>query len=202
MKLKPKSCGSDGVWSKLLTQTIDQIAYPVTHIINFSLESGTFPNELKRTKVIPIYKSEDPFILNNYRSISLLSSFSKLPESIIYNKIMKCLTTNDILFKHQYGFRQKHSTIDPVIHLLNHFAEANNAIPSKYTLATFSDLSKAFDTISHKILLHKLNTYGIRQVANKWIESYLHNRSQHVEINSHEFPKAAHKVWCATWFYI
>jgi hypothetical protein len=189
-KLKPKtSSGSDGVSSKLLIKTIEQIVNPITHIINLSLQTGTFPNELKCAKVIPIYKSGDPCILNNYRPISLLSSFSKLLERIVYNKIMTFLTTNDILYKHQYGFRPKHSTIHPVIHLLNHCAAANNAIPSKYTLATYCDLSKAFDTISHQILLHKLNIYGIRGVANKWIESYLHNRSQYVEINSHESPK-------------
>ena len=168
MKLKTKtSFGSEGVSSKLLIQTIDQIVYPITHSINFSLETCTFPNELKRAKVIPIYKSGDPYILNNYRPISLLSSFFKLLERIVYNKIMKFLITNDILFKHQYGFRPKYSTIHPVIHLLNHCAETNNAIPSKYILATFCDLSKDFDTISHRMLLHKLSTYGIRGVANK-----------------------------------
>jgi len=102
---------------------------------------------------------------------------------------MKLLTTNDILFKQQYGFRPKHSTIHPVIHLLNQCAEANNAIPSNYTLALFCDLIKAFDTFSHKALLHKLNTYWDTRGRNKWIESYLHNRSQYMEINSHESPK-------------
>jgi len=189
-KLKPKtSSGSDGISSKVLIKTIDQIVNPITHIINLSLQTGIFPNEMKCAKVIPIYKSGDPCILNNYRPISLLSSFSKLFERIMYNKIMQFLTSNDILYKHQYGFRPKHSTIHPIIHLLNHCAEANNTIPSKYTLATYCDLSKAFDTISHKILLHKLDIYGIRGVANKWIESYLHNRSQFVEINSHKSPK-------------
>ena len=83
-KLKPKtSSGSDGISSKLLIKTIYEIVNPITHIINLSLQTGIFPNELKCAKVIPIHKSGDPCILNNYRPISLLSSFSKLLERIM-----------------------------------------------------------------------------------------------------------------------
>jgi hypothetical protein len=164
--------------------TIDIITVPFTHIANLTFQTGIFPNDLKRAKVIPIYKAADPCLLNNYRPISLLSSYSKILERLMFNKIMNFLNTNNILYQHQYGFRTKHSTIHPVIHLLNHCAEASNANPSKLTLATFCDLSKAFDTISSKILLHKLNVYGIRGLANKWIESYLSNRTQFVEIES------------------
>ena len=98
---------------------------------------------------------------------------------------MKFLDANNILYKHQYGFRAKHSTIHPVLHLLNHCAEASNTTPSQLTLATFCDLSKAFDTISPDILWSKLSTYGIRGVPNKWIESYLTNRIQYVDFDSH-----------------
>jgi hypothetical protein len=185
-KFKPKtSFGADGVSTKLLTKTIDIIVDPITHIVNLTLESGIFPTDLKCAKVVPIHKSGDPCLLNNYRPISLLSSFSKIFERIMYNKIMNFLDANDILYRQQYGFRAKHSTIHPVLHLLNHCAEAINATPSQLTLATFCDLSKAFDTISHDILLHKLNVFGIRGVANKWIESYLANKSQYVNIDSH-----------------
>ena len=185
-KFKPKtSYGADGISTKLLSKTIDIIVDPITHIVNLTLKTGIFPTDLKCAKVIPIHKSGDQCSLNNYRPISLLSSFSKIFERIMYNKIMNFLDENDILYRHQYGFRAKHSTIHPVLHLLNHCAEANNKTPSQMTLATFCDLSKAFDTISHNILLHKLNIFGIRGVANKWIESYLTNRSQFVYIDSH-----------------
>ena len=99
---------------------------------------------------------------------------------------MAFLDSNNILFKHQYGFRAKHSTIHPIIHLLNDCAEANNNNPKKFTMSIFCDLSKAFDVISHKILLKKLIFYGLRGVVNDWFSSYLTNRTQYVEINNNK----------------
>jgi len=185
--IKPKtSSGQDEISPKLLICTISETVIPITHIINRSMETGIFPDALKCAKVIPIYKASDPSIMNNYRPVSLLPSFSKILERVMYNKLMNFLNFNNLLYRHQYGFRASHSTIHPLIHLLNHCAEANNQNPSKYTLAVFCDLSKAFDTISHKILLHKLNRYGIRGIANKWVESYLLNRSQYVQIQNNK----------------
>ena len=93
------------------------------------------------------------------------------------------MKTNNILYKHQYGFRSNHSTIHPIIHLLNHCAEAASKSSPEYTLAVLCDLSKAFDVINHKILLNKLHRYGIRGTAYNWFRSYLSNRRQFVEID-------------------
>ena len=184
-KLKTKSSsGHDEISTKLLKDSINYVAEPITHIINRSLATGLVPEKIKEAKVIPIFKSADPSQLKNYRPISLLPAFSKLFEKIMYNKLMSFLNTNNILSNIQYGFRPKHSTIHPIIHLLNHCAERNNKIISEYTLATLCDLSKAFDVISHKILLQKLNNYGIRGIANKWFENYLSQRTQYVEFDN------------------
>ena len=104
----------------------------------------------------------------------------------MYKKIISYLNSNNILFKHQYGFRTKHSTLHPIIHLLNHCAESSNKSDPEFTLAIFCDLSKAFDVISHDILHKNLNTYGIRGIANQWFKSYLTQRTQFVEIDKNK----------------
>ena len=126
-KLKSKnSSGHDEISTKLLKESIHQISIPLTHIINQSFLTGIVPQQMKIEKVVPIFKTSDPTLLTNYRPISLLTTFSKLIERLMYNKVMNFLTENNILYKHQYGFRPKHSTIHPIIHLLNHIAESNN----------------------------------------------------------------------------
>jgi hypothetical protein len=184
-KLQPKlSSVHDEISPKLLKETLSEIIIPITHIINRSLDSGIVPDQLKIAKVIPIYKASDSDQLRNYRPISLLPAFSKLIEKIMYNKVMSFLNSNNILYKHQYEFRPKHSTIHPIIHLINHCAKANDANPQQYTMSIFCDLSKPFDVINHEILITKLNVWGIRGSANKWFQNYLSDRKQYVEIEN------------------
>ena len=118
-KLKTKlSSGHDDISSKLLKETIFHIVHPITHIINMSSHTGIVPDQLKIAKVVPIYKASDNSLLNNYRPISLLPIFSKLLEKIMFDKVMNFLNKNNILYEHQYGFRAKHSSIQPIIHVL------------------------------------------------------------------------------------
>ena len=94
----------------------------------------------------------------------------------MFTKIMSFLNSQKILYKNQYGFRPKHSTIHPLIHLLNKCAEATNSQPKKLTMSIFCDLSKALDVISHEILIKKLEYYGIRGIVKNWLINYLSDR--------------------------
>jgi len=184
-KLKPKtSFGHDEIPTKVVKASINSFLDPITHIINLSLSTGIIPSQLKKAKVIPIYKTSRHDLMKNYRPISLLPSFSKIFEKIMFNKIMSFLNSQNILYKHQYGFRPKHSTIHPVLHLLSKCAEFNNTQPKKYTMSIFCDLSKAFDVINHEILIKKLEYYGIRGIVKDWILNYLSDRTQFVQFEN------------------
>ncbi len=183
-RLKAKtSFGHDEIPTKIVKKTIFNILQPLTYIINRSLDKGIFPDKLKIAKIIPIYKSLDPTLQKNYRPVSLLPTFSKIYEKVMFNKLLSYLNSNNMFYKHQYGFRPNCSTIHPILHLLNECASSSNAIPKAPVLSILCDLSKAFDVIDHKILIRKLEHYGIRGVAKNWIEHYLKNRLQFVEIN-------------------
>ena len=136
---------------------------------------------MKIAKVVPIYKKGDPSDITNYRPISLLSSFSKILEKIIYDRTMKFIRSFDLLSNSQFGFRQKHSTTHAILNFINHVATAVD--DHLHTVGIFLDLSKAFDTIDHEILLSKLSHYGIRGRALEWFRSYLSSRKQFVSIN-------------------
>ena len=99
----------------------------------------------------------------------------------MHDKLMTFLTNRAVLYKHQYGYRPKHTTIHPIIHLINHCASSTSKTDPEFTLAVLCDLSKAFDVIDHDILLSKLNNYGIRGLANEWFKNYLSERQQFVE---------------------
>ena len=110
------SSGHDEISTKLMKTSIQDVLLPLTHIINQSLSTGTFPNQLRTAKVLPIYKSGEKSNINNYRPISLLPSFSTIYEKIMFNKVVQFMECNNSFYKHQYGFRANHSTIHPIIH--------------------------------------------------------------------------------------
>ena len=186
--LKPKtSTGPDDISSWLLKQINKSICKPLSILINKSMENGQFPNNLKIAKIVPIYKSKAKDELNNYRPISLLSSISKVFEKIVYKRLYHFISES--LYTRQYGFREKHSTVQAVTEL--YFDIIDSWENKQYTLATFLDLSKAFDTIDHKILINKLHFYGVRGVALSWFQSYLSERKHFIQYKSYTSPKSS-----------
>jgi hypothetical protein len=151
-------------------------------VINISLEKGIFPNNLITAKVIPIFKAGDVDIFTNCRPISILSSFSKIYEKVMYNRLLDFIERFEILYSFQFGFCTKHSTNHALTHLVNKIATEIDQ--NKISIGVFLDLSKAFDTLNHGILFSKLENYGIRGVALNWIKSYFHNRKQFIQYNN------------------
>ena len=179
-----KSSGYDGINTKLLKQIILNIVSPLEYIFNLSLFTGCCPDLLKIAKVIPIYKKDDSSLVTIYRPISLLPCISKILEKIVYKRLNSFLTSNNILNPSQFGFRKKYSTDFAITKLLDKVIQSLSK--KEHVIALFMDLSKAFDTIDHDILLYKLNNYGIRGIVLSWLKSYLSNRQQFVSINNVE----------------
>ena len=168
-KLKSKSSsGHDGI-SAFLLKDINLIATPtITLIINQSLSTGIFPDKLKIAKVVPVFKKENPHMTGNYRPISLLPVISKVFEKIVFSQLYKYFNDNNLLYNSQYGFRKGHSCEYAAMEITDKiFKYLDN---KKLPLAIYLDFSKAFDTINHKILLHKLKYYGVSGEPLKWFE--------------------------------
>ena len=142
-----------------------------------------FPSVLKTAKVIPVYKNQSKADYANYRPISLLSNIEKIIEKFMYKRLSNFLDINNLIYSLQFGFRQKYSTTHALINLTESIRQTLDE--GSFGCGIFVDLQKAFDTVDHKILLHKLEFYGIRGVCNDWFKSYLSDRKQFVSINGY-----------------
>ena len=155
------------------------ITVPLTHILNRSMAIGYVPNCFKIGKQTPVFKS-GKMCINNFRPITVCSSFSKILEKVVKLRVTEYIDKNKILNDKQFGFRKKHSTNHAIINLMETTLEG---LDSKLKVGgIFLDISKAFDCVNHDILLRKLEYYGFRGTTLMWFESYLKNRSQYVAI--------------------
>jgi hypothetical protein len=177
---KPKlSSGPDGISMKLTKFIAGLISPVLSIIINQSLNTGIFPDALKIAKVLPLHKKDNTQLFDNYRPISLLPCFSKIFEKVVYNQIYDYFDKFKLFIKHQHGFRKKHSTETAALEFVGKILSSLENHGTAFSL--FIDLSKAFDTISHDILLDKLHFYGIENTPLTWFRSYLSDRKQYVE---------------------
>ena len=177
--LTKRSSGHDNISNILLKEIIENIAHVLCIIFNKSLEQGKFPSTMKLPEVVPLYKGKEHFLETNYRPISLLTTISKVLEKIVYQRIYSFLQNTGQLYNNQYGFRESHSCEHAIGQVINGIVKGlENRVNSACMLL---DLSKAFDTIEHTIMLEKLALYGIHGNALSWFKSYLSGRSLRVK---------------------
>lgn len=181
---KKKSTGTDEIPISVFKDNIDILAVPLAIFYNNCYEEGIFPEQLKLAKVIPVYKKGSKSDPQNYRPISLLSVLSKIFEKLIKSRLLKHLKNNNIINERQYGYQTNKGTDDAIDRLVDDVVISMNN--KRKVAGLFLDLSSAFDTVGHEILLNKLERYGIRDKVLQLLRSYLENRKLLVEMRSIE----------------
>lgn len=177
-----KGAGPDKIPAKFIKNCCDQLSYPLTLLFNRSLETGVFPSCWKLAHVVPIHKAGDNTNCENYRPISILSCIAKLFESLVYNFFFSHI--KPLLSEHQHGFVKGKSISSNLLEYKNYLCTAfsrRGQVDSIYT-----DFKKAFDKVNHSLLCTKLSCYGVHGSLLRWVESYLHKRSQLVAIGGYQ----------------
>ena len=177
-----KSTGPFSIPTKLLKLIQNYIDSPLEKLFNCSFSTGIVPDKFKLACVVPVFKKGAQTDFCNYRPISLLSIFNRLLEKLMYKRLINFIDREKILFKNQFGFREKHSTTLTTSLIIDKIQKAIEE--GKFSCGIFLDLSKAFDCVNHQILLSKLEFYGLRGITHSWLKSYLSNRKQYVSIGN------------------
>ena len=181
-ELKNSSETNSVLSTKFLKGTINSVGHILLHIINTSLVSGQFPNQLKLSTVIPIPKVANTNLASDHRPINTLPPIEKVIEVAAYNQLVNYFNDNNILVQYQSGFRANHSCESSLqLTVANWAKDIDNG---KYIVAVFIDLKRAFETIDRSILLNKLMKYGITGNALMWLKDYLSERTQRCKINN------------------
>lgn len=179
-KLKNKmTCGDDQIPSFLIKDCSRVLIAPLLYLFNLIVSTATFPAIWKITRVCPILKSGNPANLRNYRPIAILSNFAKVFEMSLYTQIFN--TVKSYISPYQHGFVPMRSTVTNLAQFTQyaaHYMDNKGQVDVVYT-----DFSKAFDKVSHTILLNKLGQYGLSDNLILLIQSYLDGRELYVSYN-------------------
>ena len=149
-----KGPGDDGISVKLLKAVVRTTATALAHILNLSFDTGVYPDKLKISHIIPVFKAGDAMLCNNYRPISILSSINKVFEKILFKRMTKFFEKYKLLSNCQFGFRTGKSTEHALADVVNEIKDALNS--NEYCIGFFLDMTKAFDILDHEVLFKKL----------------------------------------------
>ena len=174
-----KPAGPDGIPPKLLKIASPLIAGPMTKVFNYCIDVGEWPCQWKLSNVTPVHKKDDETSKTNYRPISVLSVIPKVFEKLQFDQLYSVFTP--VFSDNVSGFLRGHSCCSALLKLTDDWRQA---LDNKKDVAVIAiDLSKAFDSICHNLLLAKLKAYGVHDTAIKLIQSYLSGRFQGVKCN-------------------
>ena len=176
-------CQLDPLPASLFSECIDVLLPYITSIVNESLRSGGFPCEFKEALITPVLKKRnlDINVLNNYRPVSNLPFISKIIERIVCRQIEAHMTQNNLRENLQSAYRKKHSTETALLKVTSDLLKSTD--DGNISVLALLDLSAAFDTIDHAILLKRLRcSFGIDETVLQWLTSYISDRQQMVKV--------------------
>ena len=172
-----KACGPDAIHVNVL-RNVPDFDVPLAMIFNQSLQSGHIPQDWKDANITPLFKKGSRVCSNNYRPVSLTSQVIKILERIIFDCLMEHALANNLISCHQHGFQKKCSCVTQLLECLVDWTKAYDE--SQGVDVIYLDFRKAFDTVPHRLLVHKLKQIGIQGSVLAWINAFLNGRRQRV----------------------
>lgn len=189
-KMHPKDTIDTYGCSSAMIKTLEkELASPLAKVINKCFEEGEFPQPLKIARIAPVPKNRNASKQDEYRPIAILPVFSKIMEICIKERLIHYFENKVFLKSNQHGYRNGKSTVTAAMELLHFVTEALDR--REEALVSLCDLSKAFDLVSHDILLQKLDRYGVRGIPLRLLQSYLKDRIQYVAWEGQRSTEAA-----------
>ena len=177
--------GVDDIDTKTVKLVADLLVPPLTHVINLSISTSTFPEIWKFAKVIPLLKSmsSDPLLPKSYRPVALLPILSKVMEKAVFNQLVSYLEENKLIHPNLHGSRAGHNTSTALIQMYDNWVE--EVEDGKMVGVLICDQSAAFDLCDHPLLVEKLRLMGLEETALSWVWSYLSGRQQSCYVDGH-----------------
>lgn len=165
-------------------QCLDILTEPLNEFVNKCFDDGTFPEKLKKARIVPIFKNGDSLSPANYRPISILDDFSKILEQCIYERVYSFAQRFKLISEFQFGFQKQSGTLSAVARMIDTIRSFLDASCKNICACIFIDITKAFDSMLHELLLKKLYRMGFRGKIHDLIRSFLSNRTQYISTSS------------------